>query len=72
MGDAFTDALQLIREDLKHLQAGYCKGETNLIKKGMLCRDCEVRQECFRIKAQEISLLLAMGAGEEDIFNEDD
>ena len=30
MGDAFTDALQLIREDLKHLQAGYCKGETNL------------------------------------------
>lgn len=72
MGDTFTDALQLIREDLKHIQAGYCKGETNPMKKGILCRDCEARQECFRIKAQEISLLIAMGVGEEDIFNEDD
>ena len=72
VGDTFTEALKLIREDLKSIQAGHCNGETNLLRKGKLCRDCEIRSECFRIKAQEISILLAMGADDDEIFNEDD
>lgn len=72
MNEVNLETLKLIREDLKALQAGHCNGETNILRKGKLCRDCEIRKECFQLKSQEVMILMVLGSDEEDFFNESD